>query len=81
MNNKLNIALKCTKYLLVAALVALPFIGPERTEAKAEEGYTYGSVNHRDCPSGLLGVCHNEPGECSTGGIVGCELDEVVIYG
>ena len=35
-----KIALKCTKYLLVAVLFALPFIGPKETEARAEAEYT-----------------------------------------
>ena len=64
MNNKLKIALKCTKYLLVATLVALPFIGPEKTEAKRPAGYTFASVPDTRCPSGTIDICYALPGSC-----------------
>ena len=64
MNNKLKIALKCTKYLLVAVLVALPFIGPEKTEAKAEEGYYHKVYENDLCPSGAIAICYTQPGSC-----------------
>ncbi len=73
MNKKLKIVLRCTKYLLVAVLVALPFIGPERTEAKAEEGYTLGHVLDERCPSYILALCYDLPGQCQSEGIIGCE--------
>ena len=67
MNNRLKIALKCTKYLLVAALVTLPFIGPEQTKAKAEEdGYTHDVVEDKRCDSGDASICYDFPGGCPT---------------
>ena len=71
MNNKLKIALKCTKYLLVAALVILPFIGPEKAAAVAEPPeaiYFYGFLPAEN-PNGNFSekytdYCFNVPGEC-----------------
>ena len=80
MNNKLNIALKCTKYLLVAALVALPFLGLGETEAKAQPEFTQAVVADKDCPTGESSWCYRNPGRCPSGGW-SCLMDEIVVYG
>ena len=67
MNNKLKIALKCTRYLLVAVLVVLPFVGSEQTEAKAQAAYTHEVVDREDCPSGSASICYAMPGGCPSG--------------
>ena len=82
MDNKLKIALKCTKYLLMAVLISLLFVEPEKTEAKAEAGkHTYVTLPTSLCPTRKRGYCNYVPGQCSTQGNIGCEMDEIVIYG
>ena len=67
MNNKLKIALRCARYMLVAILVALPFVAPENTEAKkaAGDGYTHDVVENDKCDSGHVSICYEFPGDCS----------------
>lgn len=84
MNNKLKIALKCTKYLLVAALIALPFFGPKKTEAKAEEGRTPAAVFDIRCPGSgghMMLTCYDAPGPCTPQTQDSCVLEEIVVYG
>lgn len=80
MNNKLKVALRCTKYFLVAALIALPFFGPETTEAKAEEGYYHKVYENDICDSGSISICHNQPGSCPSESIA-CNMEEIVVWG
>ncbi len=80
MDNKLKIALKCTKYLLVAVLFALPFIGPKETEARAEAEYTQTEGTDGRCPTGKVSICYDWPGQCPVGGTT-CLMDEIVVEG
>lgn len=79
MNNKLKIALRCTKYLLVVVLVALPFVGTGETEAKIPE-YTQETISNPDCPNKKSSICYKMPGRCP-GPEEACLMDEIVIYG
>ena len=67
MNNKLKFALKCTKYLLVAALVILPFIATEKAAALTEPPeavYFYGFVPFDTNSGKYADYCFSVPGEC-----------------
>lgn len=64
MNHRLNIALRCARYLLVAVLVALPFAAPETTEAKRDEGYEHRVFRNDICDSGAIAICYRQPGTC-----------------
>ena len=79
MNNKLKIALKCTKYLLVAVLVALPFVGTGETEAKAPEGFYPLIADSEQCPSEKEVLCYILSGNCPVG--TTCSLGEIVVEG
>ncbi len=64
MNNKLKIALRCARYMLVAILVALPFVAPDTMEAKKKEGYEHRVFENDICDSGGVAICYNQPGTC-----------------
>ncbi len=68
MTNKLKITLRCARYMLVAILVALPFVAPEDTEAKRAvgDGYTQAEVYETRCASNWASICYDAPGDCST---------------